>query len=111
MQVVNSLLRIQSRNMTDDKVKEVFKAAQNRVIAMALLHENIYQTEDFKDIDDRTLAEIKADVEKKVNNISQGEISLTAPTSSASFRGGGRSGTQGFSAFMIFFVNLKNYDS
>ena len=57
--------------------------------------------EDYKDIDDRTIAEIKNDVEKRVNNISQAEISLEAPTSSTSFRGGGgRSGTQGFAAFM-----------
>jgi multidrug efflux pump subunit AcrB/ABC-type multidrug transport system ATPase subunit len=60
--------------------------------------------EDYKDIDDRTIAEIKKDVEDRVKNISQAEISLEAPTSSASFRGGGggggRSGTAGFSQFM-----------
>ncbi|MGB0897227.1 MAG: histidine kinase dimerization/phosphoacceptor domain -containing protein [Flavobacteriaceae bacterium] len=51
LQVVNSLLRIQSRQMADNKVKEVFKSAQNRVITMARLHENIYQTQDLKHID------------------------------------------------------------
>ena len=60
--------------------------------------------DDYKDIDDRTIAEIKADVEKRVDDISQAEISLEAPTSSSSFRGGGggggRSGTQGFAQFM-----------
>ncbi|WP_321368950.1 efflux RND transporter permease subunit [uncultured Draconibacterium sp.] len=59
--------------------------------------------EDYKDIDDRTIAEIKKDVEDRIGNISQGEVSLEAPTSSASFRGGGgggRSGTQGFQQFM-----------
>ena len=60
--------------------------------------------EDYKDIDDRTIAEIKKDVEERVKNISQAEISLEAPTSSSSFRGGGggggRSGTQGFAQFM-----------
>ncbi len=59
--------------------------------------------DDYKDIDDRTIAEIKSDVEKRINNISQAEISLEAPTSSSSFRGGGgggRSGTQGFAQFM-----------
>jgi len=60
--------------------------------------------EDYKDIDDRTIAEIKKDVEDRVRNISKAEISLEAPTSSSSFRGGGggggRSGTQGFSQFM-----------
>ncbi len=59
--------------------------------------------DDYKDIDDRSIAEIKSEVEEKVRSISQAEISLTPPTSSASFRGGGgggRSGTQGFTAFM-----------
>jgi two-component sensor histidine kinase len=50
LQVVNSLLRMQSRNMVDENVKEVFKSAQNRVITMARLHENIYQTKDLKNI-------------------------------------------------------------
>ncbi|MCY1722448.1 efflux RND transporter permease subunit [Prolixibacteraceae bacterium Z1-6] len=67
-------------------------------------------TEDYKDIDDRTIAEIKKDVEDRVRNISQAEISLEAPTSSASFRGGGgggRSGTQGFSQFMGIGTNQE----
>ncbi len=68
--------------------------------------------EDYKDIDDRTIGEIKSDVEGRVKNISNAEISLTAPTSSASFRGGGgggggRSGTQGFSAFMGIGTNQE----
>ncbi|RIJ49446.1 ATP-binding cassette domain-containing protein [Maribellus luteus] len=61
-------------------------------------------TDDYKDIDDRTVAEIKKDVEDRVKNISQAEISLEAPASSSSFRGGGggggRSGSQGFAQFM-----------
>ncbi len=60
--------------------------------------------EDYKDIDKRTIAEIKKDVEDRIDDISQGEVSLEAPTSSSSFRGGGggggRSGTQGFQQFM-----------
>ncbi len=58
--------------------------------------------EDYKDIDDRTIAEIKKDVEDRVGNISQADISLEAPTSSGSYGGGGgsRSGTAGFASFM-----------
>ncbi len=60
--------------------------------------------EDYKDIDKRTIAEIKKDVEDRIDDISQGEVSLEAPSSSSSFRGGGggggRSGTQGFQQFM-----------
>ncbi|MCF6332756.1 MAG: efflux RND transporter permease subunit [Draconibacterium sp.] len=66
--------------------------------------------DDYKDIDDRTVAEIKSDVETRVKSISRAEISLSPPTSSASFRGGGggrRSGTQGFSAFMGIGTNQE----
>jgi len=63
--------------------------------------------EDYKDIDDRTIAEVKSDVESRINNIARAEISLTAPTSSASFRGGSRSGTQGFSNFMGIGTNQE----
>lgn len=50
LQVVNSLLRIQSRSITDENVKSMFNAAQSRVVAMARLHEKIYNTKDFKNI-------------------------------------------------------------
>jgi hypothetical protein len=63
--------------------------------------------EDYKDIDDRTIAEVKSDVESRINNIANAEISLTAPTTSASFRGAGRSGTQGFSNFMGIGTNQE----
>jgi ABC-type multidrug transport system ATPase subunit len=67
--------------------------------------------EDFKDIDKRTVGEIKSDVEKRYRGISKAEIGLTAPASSSSFRGGGggggRSGTQGFSAFMGIGTNQE----
>ncbi|GAB1451092.1 hypothetical protein MASR2M47_11480 [Draconibacterium sp.] len=56
--------------------------------------------EDYKEIDKRTIAEIKSDVEGRIKNVGSAEISLTPPTSSASFRGGSRSGTEGFSNFM-----------
>ena len=50
--------------------------------------------EDFKDTSDRTVAEIKSDVEDKVDNIWQAEISLTASSSGgggggAAWMGGG----------------------
>lgn len=47
LQVVNSLLRIQERGVDDENVKLMFKLAQSRVVAMARLHEKIYNTKDF----------------------------------------------------------------
>jgi len=51
LQVVNSLLRIQARSVVSKKVKMMFEVAQSRVIAMARLHEKIYNTKDLKNID------------------------------------------------------------
>jgi len=51
LQVVNSLLRIQARGVDDENVKLMFKLTQSRVIAMARLHEKIYNTKDLMYID------------------------------------------------------------
>ncbi len=58
--------------------------------------------DDYKKINDRTIAEIKSEVENIINKIANAEISLTPPTSSMSFGGsrGGRSGSEGFSRFL-----------
>jgi multidrug efflux pump subunit AcrB/ABC-type multidrug transport system ATPase subunit len=64
--------------------------------------------EDFEEINDRTMAEIKSEVEGLINNISQGEISLTAPASSRSFGGGGGgAGMQDFSRFLGIGTNQE----
>ena len=67
--------------------------------------------EDYKKIAKRKVAEIKADVESRVNNIRNAEISLTQPTSSQSFRnasGGGSAGMSGdFGRFMGIGTNQE----
>ncbi|MFN5417136.1 MAG: sensor histidine kinase [Flavobacteriia bacterium] len=51
LQVIVSLLRLQTRDITDKKELKKFNESINRVLAMALIHEKIYQTEDFSKID------------------------------------------------------------
>ncbi len=51
LQVVNSLLRMQARAVDDESVKLMFKLTQDRVVAMARLHEKIYNTDDLVLID------------------------------------------------------------
>jgi len=51
LQIVNSLLRLQSHEFEDKKVIGMFEEVQNRVISMAMLHEKMYKSEDFKHID------------------------------------------------------------
>jgi len=48
LQVVNSLLRMQSRNTSDKEIISAFKETQGRVHSMAKLHEKMYQSGDLK---------------------------------------------------------------
>ncbi len=67
--------------------------------------------EDFKKIAKREIAEIRTDVENRVKNVRNAEISLTQPSSSQSFRGGsmgGGGGTSGdFGRFMGIGTNQE----
>ena len=51
LQVIYSLLRLQSKSITDPKALELFQDSQARVKAMALLHETLYQSQDLSHID------------------------------------------------------------
>ncbi len=51
LQTVSSLLSLQSRNNEDQKVKELLKSSQNRVISMAMVHEMLYMREDIGKIE------------------------------------------------------------
>lgn len=51
MQVVSSLLSLQSRRLSDERIQAVMLDSQNRVRSMALIHEKLYQSNDFSNID------------------------------------------------------------
>ena len=51
LQTVSSLLNLQSKNISDKEVKSLFKSNQNRVIAMAMVHEMLYERDDLSKID------------------------------------------------------------
>lgn len=50
LQVVNSLLKFQSREIEDEKILGMFEKAQKRVLSMAMLHEKLYRSDDLKNI-------------------------------------------------------------
>ncbi|OIN59334.1 histidine kinase dimerization/phosphoacceptor domain -containing protein [Arsenicibacter rosenii] len=49
--VVSSLLKLQSNNIDPDKTKQVFAESRQRVDAMALIHQQLYQSEELTTID------------------------------------------------------------
>ncbi len=50
MQIISSILRMQSRNIDDPRLKEVLQESQNRIHSMALIHENLYNNKTLSDI-------------------------------------------------------------
>lgn len=50
LQVISSLIRLQARETEDSKAKKIFEASVNRIQAMALIHEKMYQGEDLSKI-------------------------------------------------------------
>jgi PAS domain S-box-containing protein len=51
MQVISSLLNLQSRNIEDPNLRKMFQESQSRVRAMALIHEVLYGSDDLSRID------------------------------------------------------------
>lgn len=50
LQVITSLLRLQSRELTNPEAIEKFRETTNRVIAMSIIHEKMYQSEELSNI-------------------------------------------------------------
>ncbi len=51
LQIISSLLRLQSGYIKDKYALEIFKDSQNRVRVMALIHENLYKTNNLEKIE------------------------------------------------------------
>jgi PAS domain S-box-containing protein len=51
LQIISSMLSLQSRNLEDESTKKVFLDSQNRVKSMSIIHELLYNTKDFENID------------------------------------------------------------
>ncbi|WP_187176400.1 histidine kinase dimerization/phosphoacceptor domain -containing protein [Algoriphagus sp. AK58] len=50
LQIISSLLSMQTRGLKDDKMKDAMKESQSRVKTMALIHEKLYQYENLSKI-------------------------------------------------------------
>lgn len=50
MQIISSLLSLQSHHIKDERDLKIFESSQNRVKTMALIHEELYSSQDFSHI-------------------------------------------------------------
>ena len=51
MQIISSLLSLQSSAIKNPEMKDIFNESQNRVKSMSMIHEQLYQTDDLAKID------------------------------------------------------------
>ncbi|WP_404790759.1 chemotaxis protein CheB [Altericista sp. CCNU0014] len=51
LQIVSSLLSLQGNRVTDPQTRNMLQSSQNRVKAMALIHETLYQSTNFASVD------------------------------------------------------------
>ena len=51
MQVISSLLKLQSNNIKDNQIKAVLKESQSRVYALSAVHETLHGSENLSDIE------------------------------------------------------------
>jgi PAS domain S-box-containing protein len=51
LQIISSLLRLQSRKIEDNSMQEIFQVSQQRIRSIALIHENLYLSDDLGQID------------------------------------------------------------
>ncbi|MCP4131486.1 MAG: PAS domain S-box protein [bacterium] len=65
LQIISSLLYLQSMNISDDKYRGQFEDIQNRVRSMALVHEKLYQSDNISKIDFHDY------IKQLISNISQ----------------------------------------
>ena len=51
LQVISSLLSLQTRQIEDERTLEIFANSENRVRAMAAIHEKLYESDDLANVD------------------------------------------------------------
>ncbi|MES2625709.1 MAG: histidine kinase dimerization/phosphoacceptor domain -containing protein [Pseudomonadota bacterium] len=53
LQIIDSLLNLQAARIVDSNVQEMLRESQNRIRSMALIHQTLYQSNDFAEVDFR----------------------------------------------------------
>lgn len=97
---------LESRLVEVEEIKDVVSNIQAEEAII-----NVVLKEEFEKVASRKMAEVKSDVDSRTKGIRNAEVSLTQPTSSQSFRGGGGGGMAGgmgsFGAFLGIGTNQE----
>lgn len=80
LQIISSLLRMQSRRSFDETILLLFKESQNRVQSMALIHEQLYQSADIHQINFGNYIKSLTDNLFRCYGISQKNIAVNIET-------------------------------
>jgi len=84
MQIISSLLSLQSHHITDPELLDMFKDSQTRIKSMALVHEKLYQSEDFANINFKEYIKILATHVLQSHGVDTETIALTIDADSIS---------------------------
>jgi PAS domain S-box-containing protein len=76
LQVISTLLYLESGNFTDESVIKAFRDSQHRVKSMALVHEKLYQSEDMVSVDFADYIRNLADYLLQSYSLGNGKVSL-----------------------------------
>ncbi len=76
MQVISSLLNLQVKEIEDKRTVELFRESQNRIKSMALIHESLYQSKNFTNINFKEYIKILTDNLFRAYRISKGKVGL-----------------------------------
>ena len=77
LQVISSLLKLQSKSISDNVALEALKEGSNRVRSMALIHQNLYTDENLVSVDVKDYIEKLSESLFHSYNIEPGKIQLT----------------------------------
>ena len=77
MQVIISLLRLQADRIQEERFREIFKESQNRIYAMAAVHETLHQSDTLTSIDLSEYLTKLAETTYRTYNTNGGKIRLS----------------------------------
>ncbi len=76
MQIISSLLKLQSKYIKDEEDIEMFRESQNRIKSMALVHEKLYQSKGLANIDFNEYIKHLVNILSRSYGINTGAIDL-----------------------------------